>query len=253
MANPTLLFVHGAWHRSICWDQVTAVLQQRGFRCLTPQLDFAGTAEPVDSLAGSISQLRDLVKAETASGNNVLFINHSFGGSVGCSSVKGFTHKDASSLGANTGKVIGIVQVCAFTPPSGVSLFDIIGTDAFHHSYPSGWEEIDNGEPEDIFYNDLPREEARAWKERLVLKQSTSPLKDRDNVYAGWLDVPVWYLLCTLDRAIPIQAQEGMVASAREAGANFTTKKLESGHSPFLSQVDETVQFILEAVEASGE
>lgn len=250
MTTPTLLFVHGAWHNSSCWNLVTSLLQRHGYRCLTPQIQFAGTAEPVDSLEGSINQLRTLIKQETLSGNDVYLVNHSFGGSVGCSSVKGLTQKDPSCLASGSGKVIGIIQICAFTPPSGLSLYDALPGEKFHSSDSSGWEVIDNGEPEDIFYNDIPRDEARAWKEKLLVKQSAATFKDRDNIYAGWQDVPLWYLFCKLDKAIPIQAQEGMIAAVREAGASVTTKYLESAHSPFLSRPEETAAFILEAVES---
>lgn len=246
---PTLIFVHGAWHSNACWDNVISQLKQQGYRCLAPQLEFCGTDRPVESLSGSVSQVQDLIASETAQGNDVVLINHSFGGCVGCSSAKGFTQKDPSRLISGSGKVVGIVQVCAFTPPSNTALYDLVNLDtSFHHSGPDGWECIDNGEPLDLFYNDISREEGELWKSRL-LKQSSASLKDRENVYAGWADVPVWYLLCQRDQAIPIQMQEMMVAAARDAGADFTSKSLDASHSPFLSKPNETVEFIFAALE----
>jgi pimeloyl-ACP methyl ester carboxylesterase len=248
-STPTLLFVHGAWHSPACWSKVTSQLQHQGYRCLAPQLEFCGTEEPVESLAGSISQVQDLIASETAQGNDVVLVNHSFGGCVGSSSVKGFTQKDSSRLSPGSGKVVGIIQLCAFTPPSKTALYDIIDLDtSFHHSGPDGWELIDNGEPTDLFYHDLSPEDAQLWKGQL-LKHSTASLKDRESVYAGWADVPVWYLLCTRDQAIPVQTQEMMVAAARDAGADFTTKSLDSSHSPYLSKPKDTTEFILEALE----
>lgn len=248
MAPLTLIFIHGAWHSPECWVKVLPALQQQGHRCFAPQVEFCGTEQPVESLAGSVRQIQDLLAAETSAGNNVLLINHSFGGSVGCSAANGFTEKNPSRLTPSSGKVVGIVQVCAFTPPSKTSLFDLVNPSvAFHHDH-EGWQIIDTTDPVNVFYNDLSPDQAQYWKSRL-LKQSTSPLTDREPVYAGWADVPVWYLLCTRDQAIPIQAQEGMVAAARAAGASITTKTLDAGHSPFLSKPDETVGFILEAVE----
>ncbi|CAI7624803.1 unnamed protein product [Penicillium manginii] len=228
---PTLIFVHGAWHGPACWSNVTSQLQQQGYRCLAPQLEFCGTQEPVQSLAGSIGQVQDLIAAETTQGNNVVLVNHSFGGCVGSSSVKGFTQKDPSKLGPGSGKVVGIVQICAFTPASKTALYDIINLDTpFHHSGPDGWELIDNGEPIDLFYHDISPEDAQQWKGRL-LKHSSASFKDRESVYAGWADVP-----------------EMMVAAARDAGADFTTKSLDASHSPFLSKPNDTVGFILEAL-----
>jgi pimeloyl-ACP methyl ester carboxylesterase len=228
---------------------VIPALQQHGYRCLAPQLDFCGTAEPVDSLASSINQVQRLIADETLQGNNVVLINHSFGGSVGCSSIKGFSEKDSSRLTRDSGKVVGIIQLCAFTAPSNTALYDMIDVDkSFHHSDSHGWEIIDGGDPEEIFYNDLTPEDAGIWKSRL-LKHSSATVKDRANVYAGWADVPLSYVFCTKDGAIPIQAQEAMVAAARETGAFVTTKTLEAGHSPFLSKPEETVGVFLEILE----
>jgi pimeloyl-ACP methyl ester carboxylesterase len=169
---------------------------------------------------------------------------------VGCSSVKGFSEKDSSRLTPNSGKVIGIIQLCAFTPPSNTALYDMIDVDkSFHHSVPHCWEIIDNGDPEKLFYNDLSPEDAGIWKSR-SLKHSTATLKDRANVYAGWADVPLSYVFCTKDGAIPVQAQEAMVAAARKAGASVITKTLEAGHSPFLSKDEETVGAFLEILES---
>ncbi|CAI7677629.1 unnamed protein product [Penicillium pancosmium] len=229
-STPSLLFVHGAWHSPACWSKVTSHLQHQGYRCLAPQLEFCGTEEPVESLAGSIRQVQELIASETAQGNNVVLVNHSFGGCVGSSSVKGFTQKDPSKLSPGSGKVVGIIQLCAFTPPSKTALYDIINLDtSFHHSGPGGWELIDNGEPTDLFYNDLSPEDAQLWKGQL-LKHSTASLKDRESIYAGWADVPM------------------MVAAARDAGAEFTTRSFDTSHSPFLSKSNDTTEFILEAL-----
>ncbi|PYH28217.1 alpha/beta hydrolase [Aspergillus neoniger CBS 115656] len=246
--TPTLLFVHGAWHSSDCWSNVILALQTRGFHCLAPQLQFCGTSKPVESLASSINQIRRLIFRETKKGSNIVLINHSFGGSVGCSAVKGFTPKDPSELEHNAGRVIGIIQLCAFMPPSNVSLYDMIDPrKAFHHPDPDGWEVVYSADPSDIFYNDLPKEMADHWKSRL-LKQSAASFIDHVNVYAGWMDVPISYIFTTQDRAIPIENQKAMVDAAKKAGALITSESLEAGHSPFLSRVEETVDLIVDAV-----
>jgi len=33
-----IILVHGAWHRSWCWERVVPPLQKAGFRVLTPTL-----------------------------------------------------------------------------------------------------------------------------------------------------------------------------------------------------------------------
>lgn len=175
MSSTTLIFIHGAWHGPTCWINVTSRLQQQGYQCVSPQLGFSNTEQPVQFLAGSIGQVQHIIASETALGNNVILVNHSFGGSVGCSSMKGFSEKDPFNLRAGYRKVVGIVQICAFTPPSNKSLYNMIDPDTtFHHSDPDGLGCIDNSEPTDIFYNDIPPEEAELWKDRLVKHLSTT-------------------------------------------------------------------------------
>lgn len=251
---PTLLFIHGAWHSRDCWSNVIPALEKHGYRCLSPQVEFCGTETPVHSLAGSISQIQTIIADETINGRNVVLINHSFGGVVGCSAVKGFTEKDPSRLNNNnSGRVIGIIQLCAFMPPSKTSQYDVLrpvidSGACFHYAGPDGWEHIKtNADPNDLFYNDLSPAVADRWKGRL-LKQSTGCFTDRENVYAGWMDVPVSYIVATQDHAIPVQFQEALIEAAKKAGASITPKLLESGHSPFLSRVDETVDLFLEVL-----
>ena len=48
----------------------------------------------------------------------------------------------------------------------------------------------------------------------------------------AWRDVPSTYVVCDRDNAIPVPAQEAMSARAG------TTHRLESDHSPFLTDPD---------------
>ncbi|KAJ5371042.1 uncharacterized protein N7496_007134 [Penicillium cataractarum] len=245
----SLIFNHGAWHSPECWSKVIPAFKQRGYRCFAPQLDFCGTEQPVDSLASTIHQIQTLIAQETTLGNDVVLINHSFGGSVGCSSVKGFTQKDPSRLTPNSGKVIGIIQLCAFMPQSGLSLYDMVDiTKVFHHSEPDGWEGI-HQDPVALFYNDMSPEDARYWKDCL-LKHSTAAFKDSVNVYPGWADVPTSFIFCLRDGAIPLQIQEAMVEAAKGAGASITTRSLDTGHSPFFSKPEETTSVISESLKS---
>ncbi|KAF5858961.1 hypothetical protein ETB97_003564 [Aspergillus alliaceus] len=77
-----------------------------------PQLDFCGTQQPVGSPASSVTQLQTLITAETTEEKNVILINHSFGGAVGCAAVKGSSQKHPVEQNDASGKVIGIVQIC---------------------------------------------------------------------------------------------------------------------------------------------
>ena len=99
------------------------------------------------------------------------------------------------------------------------------------------------------FYFDVAREEAEKHAANLRA-QSLGSLFNGSGVYAGWMDVPLWYMTCREDRAIPFFVQEMWTEQAREAGADLMVGAVDGGHSPFLSRPEETLDFIMEAVGA---
>ena len=89
MSLPSVIFVHEAWHGPEHMAHLSMVLCNEGFSCFRPLFDFCGTERPIDSIQSSIDQIQQIIAAETAAGRDVVTINHSYGGSVGCSSVEG--------------------------------------------------------------------------------------------------------------------------------------------------------------------
>lgn len=90
--------------------------------------------------------------------------------------------------------------------------------------------------PESIFYNDMSPEDAADVKRHL--KQHSNQVFSSKLTYAAYRDIPTEYILCTKDNAMPIVAQEGMVAQAKGLGVDITTVTLEASHSPFCSMPD---------------
>ena len=99
-------------------------------------------------------------------------------------------------------------------------------------------------EPEEVFYNDLDREEQ--GRQSKALKPFSYAMFKQKTTWAPWRHVAVSYLFCSLDRAVPVEVQKGMVEST---GVPWREVMLEAGHSPFLSKVEETVEGIVGAVE----
>jgi pimeloyl-ACP methyl ester carboxylesterase len=63
--------------------------------------------------------------------------------------------------------------------------------------------------------------------------------------------VPRHYIRCTRDRAIPLTAQDHMIAAVDDAiGGKTTTHTLESSHSPFLSQPATLARTLINIAEA---
>lgn len=102
----------------------------------------------------------------------------------------------------------------------------------------------------EMFYHDIPEDEGNALVAKLG-KQSVKALREGGEYnYAGWVDVPVWYLVCTEDKAFPPMMQQYFVQAATGLGADVTMREVKSGHSAMLSMPKETSEFIVEAVTA---
>ena len=252
MANPpTLLMLHGSWHSYETWQRLTPLLEAKGYKTITPQVSFCGTPEPLTSIAPCIAQIASLIATETSAGRNVVMVNHSFGGVVGCSAVNGFTSKNSSNLTEGSGKVIGIIQMCALTVPTGMSLLEFLQKGKGSDIKPiglagaDGWDDMKRDVVE-AMYHDLEPEDGAYWASR-ILKHSSATRSSSENVYAGWKDVPVCYLKCTDDRASDPGTQSKMIESIKEANPDVMVKEIFASHSPMLSRPAETAGLIDEA------
>jgi len=258
---PTLLFVHGAWHTPEYWNAVKHALESKGYRCLAPEILYNYGPTPVSSMATVVEVLQEAIAVETSLGHDVVLVNHSMGGMAGTSAVKGFTKKDPSNLTSqSTGYVVGLIQLTAWMPDADeVSAAELAGGFARRHPdlpyigvkavvNEHGWSVL-QGNPAEYFYTDMSEDEAQKWVAKLI-NFSAAIRGARDSVYAGWRDVPSWYLLCLKDMAIRIELQEEMVQRCREAGADIITRMCDTGHSPMATRSEETTTFIEGAVEA---
>lgn len=111
----------------------------------------------------------------------------------------------------------------------------------------NGWSTIKNAK--EVFYNDMEPEDAEYWDGKLMPNSGWVGHRDED-VYAGWKDAPVWYVVCTRDKAISPAVQERMANMVRELNPDLTTRMLDAGHSPILSKPLEIAAIIDEAANA---
>ena len=257
MALPTLIIIHAAWHSPGSFNKIVPLLEAKGHTCIVPQMASAPApddpAPPVDSNEADIQTIRQLILAKTSTGNDVVLIGHSSGGVITCSAIKDLVPSQ------HAGKVLGLIEISAFLVPTDSSIVTFIKclqeppTEAW--SAPDEtfqWVNLTDENPTGIaqrFYHDIPLAEAEQYVGGLR-KQALRSMTVERGSYGGWKDVPVWYLLCTKDRAMLPSRQRRMVQLAREAGADITIREIDSSHSPFISRPEETVAFVCEAVNA---
>jgi len=217
MTQPALLFVHGAWHGSWCWQPVREILEERGWT--TTAVDLPTVHAPDKASLGLAADADAVRAAIDAIDDDVVVVAHSYGGVP-------------TTQGAGAGNVTHIVFISAFVLDAGESLFAAVG------SVQPDWWNVKDGlatagtdarPAQTLFYADLPPAEADVAAARLTA-QSERAYHDEVTV-ASWRGRPTTYVITEQDAIFPVEAQEALAA---RAGAS--TVRLATSHSPFLSQ-----------------
>jgi pimeloyl-ACP methyl ester carboxylesterase len=273
MSNlPTLVFIPGAWHKPACYDKVVKLLHEKHkLKCISITLP-STTDDPAATFKDDLDAASNAISGETSHGRDVVVVAHSYGGMVGNSAIKGFSRcphnaissdshqlsgsaqaKDTDNHRASSaGYVIGLILIA-----SGCNIEGLAFMDPFFGRPPPSWrvnKETGYAEivipPRELFYHDLPEDEGDYWVSQLTNHSLKSLFEGGEFTYAGWMDVPVWYIGTTEDQGLPVVAQRMGVGMAREMGGNIEHRELQTSHSPFLSQPEKTVEIMVEAVEA---
>jgi pimeloyl-ACP methyl ester carboxylesterase len=252
--KPTFILVPGAWHSPEIWNKIVPALETKQYKCVRVALP-STMSNPAATFADDVNAVRRSIMAETTQGRDVVVVMHSYSGAVGSSAIKDLTRsKQEVSAPAKdpSGHVLGIAMIATGFFPTGVSFIDNFGGE-----WPPAWKIDPEGgfavitvDARELFYHDLPVEEGDDMVTKLQSQAVKAMIEGGEHAYAGWLDVPVWFLATTEDKAFPVQAQLGFLQAAKDSGADITLRELESSHSPMLSKPKETTDFLLEAVSA---
>ncbi|KJZ79772.1 hypothetical protein HIM_00486 [Hirsutella minnesotensis 3608] len=161
----------------------------------------------------------------------VIVILHSAGGFLGSAAMQGLS-VDARKKAGKPGGITRIIAVTAALAPSG-----------FEHKplpFMKFDDEAGTQTPSDImnqFFNDFSPAEGQAW----AAKMQAQPGKGWDGMirFAGWLHIPLTYIIAERDQTITPDMQEHFASAA---GA--TIKRLDAGHMVQLSKTEELAQMI---------
>ncbi|EUC36262.1 hypothetical protein COCVIDRAFT_41677 [Bipolaris victoriae FI3] len=244
MTKPHIVLVPGAAHTPACMVPLMEKLQALGYTTHCQQMASVGNPNPPSDLSEDIGVLRRTVEEAIGKGNDVIVAPHSWGGVVTGTGLKGLSKEEREAQGLKGG-VVRIAFMASFVLPEGRTLMSTAHKSPSPTFVPDG-PNATCTTPE-LFYNDLSDEEQKHWAAGLKsqgIASFTTP-----TTYAAWKHIPSSYLLCQDDLALPPAAQEGMVKAAEEAGAIMHVTRIKSGHSPFLSKVVETAEWIQRVAE----
>ena len=253
--KPTLLFVHGAWHTPECWVRVIPLMEAQHYKCVSVGLPSVNS-NPHKRLEDDIQAVRTAIQSETSQGNDVVLVVHSYGGAVSSSALKGLTQSKQDKSGSSknsSGWVLGMVMLASFFVPTGCTF--LAGT---RGECPPWWKPnsmtgladitVDRAQ---LFYNtDLSPEDANHWAMKTGTHPAAAFVEGGEHMYAGWMDVPVWFLACTEDLAVPVEIQRMFIQGAKDAGANVMSREIKSSHCVMVSKPREVSEFITEALAA---
>jgi pimeloyl-ACP methyl ester carboxylesterase len=254
--NPTLVFIPGGWHTAAVWDKVIHLLESQGYTCIAITLPSC-SSNPSATFKDDIQAVRAAILSETNDNNHgVVLVAWSYGGQVANSAVKGLTSPTTTSTTAEPhGRILGLTLIASGFTQTGVGFLEATGgvpPPFFTLNATTGFADLTANATE-LFYHDLPLLEAQHWESQLTNLSLKALAEGGEHAYAGWKELPVWFLVPTGDRALPADVQRGFVKSAREQGGMVEVREVEgAGHAVILSRAEEVVGLLEEAVDAFG-
>ncbi|MFJ4467640.1 alpha/beta hydrolase [Streptomyces sp. NPDC089424] len=224
MTLPSLLLVPGAWHKP---EHLQLLIDDLpGIDVHTVALTSCG--DDPKTLGDMYSDAAAIRSAVEAIGGPVVVVAHSYGG------------VPTTQALADAPNVKSIVYLAAFQLDAGDSLLSSAG------GTPPPWWEFHRQEgvgdfltvanPVDLFYGDVDRSVAE--RAAAVLGYQSYAATTQKLTAVAWQTIPTTYIICEADGAIPPFVQELFAKRADR------TLRLDSSHSPFLSQPSALAQLI---------
>jgi pimeloyl-ACP methyl ester carboxylesterase len=216
--RPTVVLVHGGMLGAWCWDEVISSLSAFG-------LDVRAVDLPIEDNQAGAAVFTETVVRAAADLPSVVVVGHSLSGAflplVAC-------HRPVQHM----------IFVCAALPLPGRSMAEQFAADPALMSEAQKAFQFDEAgrfrmsaeDAKRVYFHDCPgdvaeRAAARLRPQSSLIATETSPL-------AAWPQVPLSYVLCTEDRAMPPDWARRVVPER----LNATPIEIAGGHAPFLSR-----------------
>jgi pimeloyl-ACP methyl ester carboxylesterase len=235
--KPSIVLIHGAWADGSSWSRVISILQQQGYTVYAP-------ANPLRGLTSDSAYIASFLQRISGP---IILVGHSYGGAVitnaatGNPNVKALVYIDA--FAPDQGE--SLASLSSVPPPPGQSPSCLSGdpTTVFNFVPLTGGDVDLYVKPNlfpSCFANDLPP------KEGAVLASTQRPFAlsalSQTSGVPAWKTIPSFYLVGTIDRAIPPFAQLFMAQRA-----SSTIVQVRGSHLVMISQPEAVVDLINQA------
>lgn len=230
--KPTVVLVHGSWHSPEHFRPLEAILNQHGYKTVgvwLPSMHYARLNQPPPTgLGEDIDAIRNTVLSELRHQPlvDILLLTHSSSSVPGSAAVESLDKKSRLASGHTNG-IVSLLIMTGLLIPGGITPLGWAGNQVpptvalssmkspvdanleIKISYPLA----DPG-PIALFYHDIDASEAEHYASLLkpqiwAVNLSTVP-------FTGYKVVPVSYLVCENDRALPAAFQRLMIEHANK-------------------------------------
>jgi pimeloyl-ACP methyl ester carboxylesterase len=204
-----IVLVHGAWHGEWCWDGVVADLTDRGLTAHAVTLPLTGADDDVAAARAAIE----------AAGPECIVVGHSYGGMV--------ISRAAAGL-----PVRHLVYLAAFMPEPGEQMLTLLDGSKLNDAVVLEDDHVlvDPTAAADIFYGDADPSVAAALVARLRPMGIDAAMAGAPVTPPAWHSLPTTYVVCTNDKALPVESQRAMASRADHV------IEWPTDHSPFVTR-----------------
>ncbi|WP_435296339.1 alpha/beta hydrolase [Streptomyces sp. YPW6] len=206
MKRPTVVLVHGLYHRPEHFDAVAHRLRASGLGAVAPELHRGSLAADTEAVQAAVDSLEE----------PPLLLGHSYGGSV-ITGVRGARH---------------LVHLASFVPDAGESAAALGGASAELRDAirpePDGSTSLRPDRAADVLYHDCPG--PLAGRAVGLLRPQASGCGRGVPAHHSWKDTPSTYVVCAQDRTVDPALQRTMGSRCTEV------REWATGHSPFVGR-----------------
>lgn len=259
--KPTLVLAHDAFHTPGHYNDLIEALSQTGLRVLAPQMPSSGQAIVPNALEADARTLFDSCKDEIDASRNIVMLSHGYGSVPGVIAAERLNQYCLDRPRA--GHVAKLIIVAGVLLSAGESFMTAVrpgwisSTEVLYHtsfySFGIRWTNVlQNGlarvqQPEYVFYQDCtPSDRSRACS--LLQSQSENSLH-ATVASSGWCRIPTLYVVCAQDNCMLPSLQQTFARTLQVSNRRSAVVTLQTGHSPFLTNLRELVHLILRVVE----
>lgn len=237
MNRSPILLVHGAWHGAWCWKPLQNSLATLGLESSAIDLPGHGDRRRSSWLVRWRDYIEAVHAAVAACKVPPIVVGHSMGGGV----VSGAAELSPGSFKA-------LVYVAAFVPIAGESISDLARAEpparAPKPRLARGEVYYEPDDAASLFFHDV--DDAGRWAAQ-VQPQPMRPARTAIRLTPERFGtVPRYYVACDRDRAISPAFQQRMI----ERTAMRQVFRMDSGHSPFLSNPDRLAAILAQIADA---